>query len=149
MVYRRSQPEVPMKNVAVVLFAGLTLVSRPEQQGARPAGMADAKRIIAEARRIVTPNGLERLTTVRIGGIEQWVSIRGVDRRNPVLLVIHGGPGYVSMPASWWFGRGWEEYFTVVHWDQRAAGKTHLLADPTTIASTLSLERMIADAEEM
>ena len=92
---------------------------------------------------------MERLEKVRIGGIDQWVSIRGTDRRNPVLLYIHGGPGYVSMPMSWWFSRGWEEYFTVVQWDQRAAGKTFLLSDPATVAPTLTRERLIADVEEM
>ena len=60
----------------------------------------------------MTPNGVERF-----GGIDQWVSIRGSDRRNPVLLYMHGGPGYVSIPMSWWFNRGWEEYFTIVQWD--------------------------------
>jgi pimeloyl-ACP methyl ester carboxylesterase len=119
------------------------------QASVKPSSRAEATAIIAEARKVVTPNGVERLEKVRIGGIEQWVSIRGADRRNPVLLLIHGGPGYISMPMSWWFSRGWEEYFTVVQWDQRAAGKTHLLTDPATIAPTLTLERMEADAEEM
>ncbi len=50
---------------------------------------------------------------------------------------------------SWWFARGWEEYFTVVQWDQRAAGKTHLLTDPARIAPTLTRARMIADTEEI
>jgi hypothetical protein len=76
----------------------------------------EATAIIAEARRIVTPNGIECVEKVQIGGIEQWVSVRGSERDNPALLVLHGGPGYVSMPLAWWFGRGWEEYFTVVHW---------------------------------
>ena len=49
----------------------------------------------------------------------QWVTIRGHDKRNPVLLVLHGDPGYVELPLSWWYTRGWEEYFTVVQWDQR------------------------------
>ena len=115
----------------------------------KPRNRDEAIKIIAEARRIVTPNGVERLETVKIGGIDQWVSVRGKDRRNPVLLHIHGGPGYVSIPMSWWFSRDWEEYFTVVQWDQRAAGKTHLLADPAAIAPTLTPERMIADVEEM
>jgi pimeloyl-ACP methyl ester carboxylesterase len=119
------------------------------QASVKPSSRAEATAIIAEARKVVTPNGVERLEKVRIGGIDQWVSIRGADRRNPVLLFIHGGPGYISMPMSWWFSRGWEEYFTVVQWDQRAAGKTHLLTDPATIAPTLTLERMEADAEEM
>ncbi|MFZ0298589.1 MAG: alpha/beta fold hydrolase, partial [Candidatus Sulfotelmatobacter sp.] len=40
-------------------------------------------------------------------------------------------------------------YFTVVQWDQRGAGKTYLLNDPPMIAPTLTLERMVDDAEEM
>jgi pimeloyl-ACP methyl ester carboxylesterase len=105
--------------------------------------------VIAAARRIVTPNGIERLEKVRIGGIDQWVSVRGADRRNPVLLLIHGGPGFVSMPMSWWFSRGWEEYFTVVQWDQRGAGKTYMTNDPAAVTPTLTNARMVADAEEM
>ncbi len=119
------------------------------QEPARPASRAEATAIIANARKIVTPNGVERLEKVRIGGIDQWVSVRGADRRNPVLLYIHGGPGYVSIPMSWWFTHGLEEYFTVVQWDQRATGKTYLLTDPAKVASTLTAERMIADTEEM
>src|SRR6266481_2335763 len=116
---------------------------------AKPASRAEATAIIADARKIVTPNGVERLEKVRIGGIDQWISIRGADRRNPVLLYLHGGPGYVSIPMSWWFSRGLEEYFTVVQWDQRATGKTYLLTDPAKVAPTLTRERMIADTEEM
>jgi proline iminopeptidase len=109
----------------------------------------EAVRTIAEARRIVRPGGIERLEAVEIGGIKQWMSIRGADVNNPILLYIHGGPGYVSMPMNWWFGRGWEEYFTVVHWDQRGAGKTYLLNDPSETDSTLTLKRMQADVAEM
>jgi proline iminopeptidase len=119
------------------------------QEPAKPASRHEATAIIANARKIVTPNGVERLEKVRIGGIDQWVSIRGADRRNPVLLYIHGGPGYVSIPMSWWFTHGLEEYFTVVQWDQRATGKTYLLTDSVKIAPTLTRERMIADTEEM
>jgi proline iminopeptidase len=115
----------------------------------KPATRADATAIIAEARRIVAPGGIESLEKVRIGGIDQFVSVRGVDRRNPVLLYIHGGPGYPSIPMSWWTAQGWPEYFTVVQWDQRSTGKTHLLTDPAAVAPTLTNERMVADAEEM
>jgi proline iminopeptidase len=130
----------------LVIFVTVPLRAQPP---AKPATRAEATAIIANARKIVTPDGVERLEKVRIGGIDQWVSIRGADRRNPVLLYIHGGPGYVSIPMSWWFNRGVEEYFTVVQWDQRAAGKTYLLTDPATIAPTLTRERMIADTEEV
>jgi proline iminopeptidase len=138
----------PMPNLLVLFMLGAAISARA-QEPVKPATRAEATAIIANARRIVTPNGVERLEKVHIGGIDQWVSIRGDDRRNPVLLYIHGGPGYVSIPMSWWFSRGLEEYFTVVQWDQRAAGKTHLLSDPATIVPTLTPERMIADTEEM
>jgi proline iminopeptidase len=119
------------------------------QSPVKPTNRAEATQIIANARKIVTPGGVERLEKVKIGGIDQWVSIRGADRKNPVLLFIHGGPGYVSIPMSWYFSRGWEEYFTVVQWDQRAAGKTFLLEDPAKIAPTLTPGQMVADTEEM
>jgi len=127
----------------------VAIVPGRAQEPASPANRAEAIAIIANARKIVTPNGVERLEKVRIGGIDQWVSVRGADRKNPVLLYIHGGPGYVSIPMSWWFSRGLEEYFTVIQWDQRATGKTYLLTDPAKIAPTLTPERMIADTEEM
>lgn len=115
---------------------------------AEPPERAAAK-TIGEARRIVAPRGVERLQTVKIGGIDVWVSVRGADRTNPVLLFIHGGPGFASMPMSWWFSRPWEDDFTVIQWDQRGAGKTYLINDPAVIAPTMTLDRLAADAAEM
>jgi len=54
----------------------------------------------AETLAIHTPNGIEEAGFVRIGGIDQWVQIRGDDRANPVLLFLHGGPGNSLTPAS-------------------------------------------------
>ena len=135
--------------LAAVLAAFAVMGLATDEPPAKPASRAEATTIIGNARKILTPNGVERLEKVRIGGIDQWVSVRGTDRRNPVLLYVHGGPGYVSIPMSWWFSRGIEEYFTVVQWDQRGAGKTYLLSDPRKITSTLTTERMISDVEEM
>ena len=135
------------------MIAGIAMLavsaSAADEQPPKPFTRTQAAAIIADARKIVTPNGVERLEKVQIGGIQQWVSIRGADKRNPVLLLIHGGPGYVSIPMSWWFTRGWEDYFTVVQWDQRGAGKTYLMNDPAAIGPTMTLERMVADTEEM
>lgn len=132
--------------VLVIACAGATAAAA-EVPG--PHDRAQATAIVAEMRRVVADHGIERLEQVRIGGIDQWVSIRGSDRRNPVLLMLHGGPGWVSMPTSWYFQRGWEEYFTVVQWDQRGAGKTYAANDPARVAPTMTRERMVADALEM
>lgn len=78
---------------------------------------------IASTLRIETVGGIVEERFVSIGGIDQWISIRGEDHSNPVLLVIHGGPGScysIFTPHL----RGWEKRFTVVQWDQRGAGKT-------------------------
>jgi proline iminopeptidase len=133
----------------LTFLAVFAMASARADDPVRPTNRAEATAIIADARKILTPNGVERLEKVRIGGIDQWVSIRGTDRKNPVLLYLHGGPGYVSIPMSWWFTRGLEEYFTVVQWDQRATGKTYLLTDPAKVAPTLTSDRMVADTEEM
>jgi pimeloyl-ACP methyl ester carboxylesterase len=115
----------------------------------KPNSRAEATDIVRGLRRIVTPNGIDRAEAIDIGGIQQWITIRGDDRRNPVLLVLHGGPGYVEMPLNWWYGRGWEEYFTVVQWDQRGAGKTYILNDPKALAPTMTKERFAQDTDEM
>jgi pimeloyl-ACP methyl ester carboxylesterase len=70
------------------------------------------------------PNGIQEASFVRIGGIDQWIQIRGEDRANPVLLIVHGGPGISMVPLTPVF-RSWEKYFTVVQWDQRGAGQTY------------------------
>jgi pimeloyl-ACP methyl ester carboxylesterase len=73
---------------------------------------------------IRTPPGIQEEGFVRIGGIDQFVLIRGDDRRNPVVLMLHGGPGLAQSLLFPWF-RPWEKDFTVVQWDQRGAGNTY------------------------
>lgn len=143
--------KTPLLGLLSIAIAGLACIPASVSAAPAPAphSRTDAVAIVAEIRRVVADNGIERLEKVRIGGIDQWVSIRGNDRQNPVLLMLHGGPGWVAMPTSWYFQRGWEEYFTVVQWDQRGAGKTYAANDPDTVAPTMTRERMVADTEEM
>jgi len=67
---------------------------------------------------------------VSVGGIDQWVTIRGVDRSNPVLLILHGGPGDAQSALRTTYAI-YERSFTVVQWDQPGAGKTYA-RNPTT-----------------
>ena len=60
---------------------------------------------------------------VPLGGVDQWIGVRSQDRTNPILLVVHGGPGDVLWPYADRF-RGWEKHFAIVLWDQRGAGRS-------------------------
>jgi pimeloyl-ACP methyl ester carboxylesterase len=145
----KGEAELLVRVFLAILFALIVGVRCSPVSSTKSFSRRQATQVIADARRIVNPEGIEWIGKVRIGGIDQWVSIRGRDRRNPVLLVIHGGPGYILMPMAWWSFRDEEEYFTVVQWDQRGAGKTYLLNDPGKVGPTLTLERTVEDAEEL
>ena len=71
-----------------------------------------------------SPNSIDEARFVEIGGIQQWITIRGDDRNNPVLLFLHGGPGDAINPWAYAGFGGWSKHFTVVQWDQRGAGRT-------------------------
>ena len=102
--------------------------------------------VVADLDKIVSPNGVQESFIATLGGARQYVSVRGADRANPILLYIHGGPASVELPISWSFQRPWEDFFTVVEWDQRAAGKSFLLNDPKAMAPTLTPDRYRDDA---
>ena len=81
---------------------------------------------------------------VDINGIEQWVTIRGQDARNPVVVFLHGGPG-VGMASAAPLFFDWEPRYTVVQWDQPRSGFTHAHNLNRDIGP-LTLERYTADA---
>src|SRR5579883_1391184 len=108
------------------------------------AAPLDARAIMRRAQAL-PPGSVSDSKAVLINGVEQWISVRGADPKNPILLFIHGGPGSPMLPESWTFQRPWEDFFTVVEWDQRGTGKTFSLAKrkPTP----LTLAQMQADAD--
>ena len=87
---------------------------------------------------------IEEAAFVTIGGIEQWVTIRGDDRGSPVLLLLHGGPGDVQSPFVSTYAP-YERDFVLVQWDQRGAGRTFAKNG----AAGVTRERLIADAIDL
>ncbi|MEU4040194.1 alpha/beta fold hydrolase [Streptomyces collinus] len=105
------------------------------------------RRSHAKNLRITAPNGIDEASYVPIGGIDQWVSIRGEDLSNPVILEIHGGPGasnLVFTPRT----RAWERHFTIVCWDMRGAGRTFAAGGPEG-QGEMTLDRVYRDALEV
>src|SRR5262245_18648222 len=97
---------------------------------------------------ITSPNGIDEAKYVEVGGIPQWITIRGEDRGNPVLLLLHGGPGDATNPWGYAGFRSWRKHFTVVQWDQRGAGRT-LGKSGSAAAATLTVDRMARDGIEL
>ncbi|CAM8635034.1 MhpC Predicted hydrolases or acyltransferases (alpha/beta hydrolase superfamily) [Comamonadaceae bacterium] len=85
---------------------------------------------------------------VAIGGIEQWITIRGDSCVNPIVLFLHGGPGNTLSPYADVIYGPWTSDFTLVQWDQRGAGRT-FGRNPTSGDTTLTLDRMARDGVEL
>lgn len=80
---------------------------------------------------------------VDINGIPQWVTVRGSDRSNPVLLILHGGPGFPMSFLSPLYA-DWEKRFTIVQWDQPATGATYLKNKGGDVGP-LTIDRYVKD----
>jgi proline iminopeptidase len=110
--------------IAAVLFASVLLTTVASAQAPRQR--------------------VEEASFLTIGGIEQWVTVRGDDRRHPVLLLLHGGPGDVQSPLVSTYAP-YEKDFVLVQWDQRGAGRTFMKNG----AAGVTLERLVADGIEL
>ena len=104
-----------------------------------------AQRRVAERIAIHAPNGIATLEKIRLGGVEQWIKIRGSDKSKPVLLFLHGGPGFSAMPFAQ-VNAALADDFVVVEWDQRGAGKSW---SPNIPSSSMTVEQIVADTQEL
>jgi len=100
------------------------------------------------ATRIEVPNGISSLEEIELGGLKQWIFIRGTDQNNPVLLFLHGGPGapLLGMSSSRKYDAELVKHFTVVHWDQRGAGKSFNNDIPV---DSMTIDRLVEDCNEL
>lgn len=120
--------------IIAALAAGLVYRAFRQQQNARALGITSDK-------------GINEEMFVTAGGIQQWLQIRGRDRDNPVILILHGGPGFSYIPFTPNF-QSWEENFTVVQWDQRGAGKTYG-RNGKAGSAPVSIEQITSDGIEV
>ncbi|MNM96586.1 short chain dehydrogenase [compost metagenome] len=134
---------------AMMLMAQWTPVAGAQDACPDRSSYAPAREIIADLGRIVAPEGLQESYAVKLGGVEQWLSVRGQDRANPMVLFVHGGPASPVIPTQWQFQRPLEEYFTMVNYDQRGSGKSLLLNPREEVADTLTIQRYVDDAIEL
>ena len=85
---------------------------------------------------------------VSIGGIQQWVTLSGTRCGNPVVLILHGGPGNTMSPYANNIYAAWEKEFTIAQWDQRGAGRT-FGRNPGAAELELTIDRMTKDGIDL
>ena len=61
---------------------------------------------------------------VPLNGVDQWITIRGEKPHNPVILMLHGGPGFPTSQMAPVFS-AYEKHYTLVQWDQPGSGATY------------------------
>ncbi|HEX5168203.1 MAG TPA: alpha/beta hydrolase [Cyclobacteriaceae bacterium] len=89
---------------------------------------------------------IDTALSITIGGISQYVQIKGKNRSAPLFLFLHGGPGNSAMGYAEKFTSTLQSHFVVVQWDQREAGKTKEI-NPSQIPLTVDLFKK--DTEEI
>jgi pimeloyl-ACP methyl ester carboxylesterase len=94
----------------------------------------------------VVKGSIAEITYRRLGGLDQWVMIRGESVANPPLIFLHGGPGLSETAFFRHFNAPLEKSFTVVYWDQRGSGKSF---DPHIPTSSMTVEHFLSDLDEL
>mgnify|MGYP006282529157 CR=1 FL=1 len=80
-----------------------------------------------------------------LGGEAQYVEMTGASADLPVLLFLHGGPGWPQTPHLRYFNAALTQEMILVSWDQAGAGQSYL-RNPTP--KNLSPESLVEDAHE-
>ena len=93
-------------------------------------------------------NSLEEKNFIEIGGIRQGFFLRSENQKNPVILLLHGGPGSPELAILYRYEipERLEKYFTVCYWDQRGAGMSF---SNSIDSATMTVEQMVEDTREI
>ena len=102
--------------------------------------------INAKKNYISQANGIQENIYVEIGGIEQYLQIRGEDQDNPIVLWLHGGPGFPLAYLSCYYQKDLEADYTIVCWEQRGCGRTYYKNNDS---GELTTDRLVADMDEL
>jgi pimeloyl-ACP methyl ester carboxylesterase len=124
-----------MKKIIVVLISLLYLFSCTNRQANTPGIDIDS-----------TNKKVEEKYLLKLGGEKQYVEITGESGKNPVLLFIHGGPGWPQTPQLRYFNADLAKNFTLATWDQRGCGKSYIY---DSLAENLTLDQIVSDAHEL
>ena len=133
-----AQPYWPMYLALIALAGAVTLMATLSKRFAAGlavivvllTGAVTTSQVTASTSPItdgngkVVPGSIAEMRTVNLGGVDQWIMIRGYSTSNPVLLYLAGGPGGTSYSLNREYNAELEKHFVVVNWEQMGAGKS-------------------------
>lgn len=96
--------------------------------------------------KIDTNNGIQENTYIKIDDTEQYLQIRGDDRNNPIILWLHGGPGFPLTYLTYYYQTDLEKDYTIVCWEQRGCGRTFYRNKDN---GSLTIEQLLADTDKV
>ncbi len=124
--------------LALVALAGLAVWLWTARYGSTPPF-----RDVAGA---VVPGSVAEMARVRLGGVEQSITIRGRSASAPILIWLHGGPG--SDETGLWrrYNAALEDHFLVVYWTQRGTGRAY---SGSIRPESMMLAQFVADLDQL
>lgn len=72
--------------------------------------------------------------------------MRGGNIDNPLVILLHGGPGLSDTSFFRYFNASLEKNFTFVYWDQRGTGRSF---DRNLSRSSMTVEQFLSDLDEL
>jgi len=91
-------------------------------------------------------NSIAEMNYIKIGGVDQFMLTRGENINNPILLILHGGPGNSTLPMFRYHNYELENKFIVAYWEQRGAGKSTELGE---VENSFTIEQFVQDGYEV
>lgn len=101
---------------------------------------------ITDADGKVVEGSIAEIEKITLGGQEQYLIIRGVDKTKPVMLFLHGGPGSPEVAFINHFNPAIENDYVMVYWEQRGAGKSYSKDIPR---ESMTLQQLVSDTREL
>ena len=101
---------------------------------------------ITDADGNLVESSISQIEKVTLGGQEQYIIIRGVDKTKPIMLFLHGGPGSPEGAFIKHYNPAIEHDYVMVYWEQRGAGKSFSKNIPP---ESMNLQQLIADTHEL
>jgi pimeloyl-ACP methyl ester carboxylesterase len=106
---------------------------------------ADTEAIVDSEGEVIE-GSIAEMEEIKLGGVDQWLVIRGENKNKPVLLMLSGGPGSSEMGRFLEFNQELEKDFIVVIWEQRGCGKSYSAVENK---ESLTLDHYVSDVNEL